>query len=192
MIKRQLIIKLHVVLAAFFLSIAAMFFVTGALYTADIKPDSSKDEYRAKQETPLRNEAVDLENIARREMRMLGLKEPLGNAKLRKDKKRNSFMLVWKGLNHNVTIRPSSIDPKTAVITLVKPSWYSRLMSLHKGNGGDAFEALAIGAAIALLLQLASGVVLALQVARLRRLTIFSMVGGAVVFAGLVAAAQVY
>ncbi|MDQ6975208.1 MAG: hypothetical protein Q9M22_01435 [Mariprofundaceae bacterium] len=190
MIKRKLLIQLHLLLAASSFSIVAMFLITGALYTYNYKPSTYSTEYRIRLSKPMTRDYRSLKRIAHQELEKLGLSDPLGKAKLRK--KRRHYKLVWYGRNHTITLRPSSKDHSIAVLKVKTPSWYSRFMRLHKGKGGDLFDVFSIVASVILLLTLLSGVILGLQIAVFRRLTLYALSGGLLLFSTLVVYAQFY
>jgi len=192
MFKRQFLVKLHLVMAGMTLALAMMFFITGALYTWNYKPSSYSQEYRFDLKEPMQKDYKQLKSTARAELKRLGISEPLGKAKLKRDKKHHSYKLYWKGKNHSVTLRPSSKGALHAVLTVKTPSWYNRFMRLHKGSGGDLFDIFAITGSIVLLFILITGVIIGLQVPVFRRLTLFSLGGGFLLFASLVAYAQFF
>jgi hypothetical protein len=190
MLNRKFLIKLHLVLAAVVLSISAMFFITGGLYTFDYEPSSRAKEYRFKQSKPLQLKLNPLKTMAREKLAKLHVDEPFGKAKIKYDKKRQAYKLVWKGNNHSVVLRASTSDSSVAVLTIITPSWYKRLMRLHKGKGGDVFNVFSIIASVALLLILLSGVIIGLQLTAFRKLTLYSLAGGLLLFAAMVIFAQ--
>ncbi|MDQ6961671.1 MAG: hypothetical protein Q9M28_03960 [Mariprofundaceae bacterium] len=192
MFNRQLLVKLHLIMAGLTLAIAVMFFITGALYTWNYKPSSYSTEYRIQVEKPLHRDYKLLKSVTRVELAKLGINEPLGKAKLKSDRKRNSYKFTWSGKNHRATLRPSSKGGLHAVLTVKTPSWYNRFMRLHKGKGGDIFDIFAISASIVFLFILISGVIIGLQVPIFRKLTLYSLGGGCLLFAGLVIYAQFF
>lgn len=192
MFKRQFLVKLHLIMASMTLALAAMFFITGALYTWDYKPSSYSEKHYIELSEPLKRDYKYLKTTARAELEKLGISEPLGKAKLKRDKKHHSYKLYWKGKNHSVTLRPSSKGELYAVLSVKTPSWYSRFMRLHKGKGGDLFDIFAITAAIVFMFILISGVIIGLQVPIFRRLTLFSLGGGIVLFVSMVAYSQFF
>ena len=190
MLNRKFLVKLHLVLAAVALSISAMFFITGGLYTFDYEPSSYAKEYRFNLSEPMQLKLKPLKIMAREKLAELGVDEPLGKAKLKKDRKRKSYRLVWKGKNHSMILRPSSENSSVAILTVKTPSWYGRFMRLHKGKGGDIFNIFSIIASAALLLILLSGVIIGLQLTAFRKLTLYSLAGGLLLFAVMVIYAQ--
>jgi len=190
MLNRKFLVKFHLVLAAVALSVSAMFFITGGLYTFDYEPSSHAKEYRFKPAEPMQLKLKPLKATAREKLAELGIDEPLGKAKLKKDRKRRSYKLVWKGKNHSIILRPSSDDSSVAVLTVKTPSWYGRFMRLHKGKGGDIFNIFSIIASAALLLILLTGVIIGLQLTAFRKLTLYSLAGGLLLFAAMVIYAQ--
>jgi hypothetical protein len=190
MLNRKFLVKLHLVMAAVALSISTMFFITGGLYTFDYEPSSYAKEYRFTLSEPMQLKLKPLKAMAREKLATLSVDEPSGKAKLKNDRKRRSYKLVWKGNNHSVVLRPSSADSSVAVLSVITPSWYGRFMRLHKGKGGDIFNIFSIVASLALLLILLSGVIIGLQLTAFRKLTLYSLAGGLLLFAAMVIYAQ--
>ena len=190
MLNRKFLVKLHLVMAAIALSVSAMFFITGGLYTFDYEPSSHEKRYRFTLSKPLQLELKPLKTMARKKLAKLHVDEPFGKAKIKYDKKRKAYKLVWKGNNHSVVLRASTSDSSVAVLSVITPSWYKRLMRLHKGKGGDVFNVFSIIASIALMLILISGVIIGLQLTAFRQLTLYSLAGGLLLFALMVIYAQ--
>jgi len=190
MLNRKFLVKLHLVLAAIALSVSAMFFITGGLYTFDYEPSSYAKKYKFTLSKPLQLKLKPLKATAREKLAELGVDEPSGKAKLKYDRKRKAYKLVWKGKNHSVVLRPSTSDSSVAVLSVITPSWYKRFMRLHKGKGGDVFNVFSIVASVALLLILLSGVIIGLQLTAFRKLTLYSLGGGLLLFAAMVIYAQ--
>lgn len=192
MLNRKFLIKLHLVMAAIVLSVSAMFFITGGLYTFDYKPGSYSQEHRFQLSEPMQLQFKPMKTLAEEKLSELGLNNPLGKAKFRHDKKRHSYKLKWYGSNHSIILRPSSINSSVAVLTIKTPSWYNRFMRLHKGKGGDLFNIFSMITSVALLLIMLSGVMIGLLIPTFRKLTIYSLSGGLLLFASTVIYAQFY
>ncbi len=167
-----------------------MFLVTGALYTYGYKPSSTTVEHRLTLEYPLEKDYDLLNNLLISELAKLNVEHPLGKAKLKRDKKRRSFIMEWEDNNMSVSLRHSSVNKKRAVFKIKHYSWYNRLMSLHKGKGEDIFDIFTIASSVLMLLILISGVILGLQVPGLRKFTLYSLGVGVSLFVGMVAYVQ--
>ena len=65
---RQLLMKIHMLLAAFMLPVAIMYPVTGALYTWRIKGNYETTSYQLKLDQPLMKNKEKLVELAKREL----------------------------------------------------------------------------------------------------------------------------
>jgi len=189
-VNRQLLVKIHLILAATTLPIMLMFLVTGGLYTAEYKPSSHKQTYEVKLEKPLQADIVQLKQVVHQKLIELKLDDPNGKARLKRDKKRGGKKFVWSGSNHTVTMWSHANDRSVVSIEISTPSWYKRLMKLHKGKGGDVFDIFAIVTAIVLILVLFTGVWIGLQSMAYRKLTWTALGSGSLLFVLLVLYAQ--
>lgn len=191
-IKRLFFVKTHLILAGLSLSIMTMFLITGALYTYGYKPSSHTIKHRVTEPQALKKDIVVLTDIALRELQKLGISPPITKPKMKRDKRWGVFKLVWSDENKRVSLRPSTRNNHVAVMKIKQYSWYSRLMSLHKGKGKDIFDIFTISAAIILFIVLLSGVLVGLMAQGLRRLTLYSVVSGMMLFVGMVTYVQFF
>lgn len=185
MIKRYTLMKLHIIFASVVFPITIMFFITGALYIIEIKPDVASEEFRIALDQPFPADAKLLKALAAKELARRNISEPLGRYKLKWDSDLQADYLFWDGENHWLKIRPSSSNANEAVLKLYDPGIYARFMSLHKGNGKDAFNYFVVAMAIAMLLTLFSGVIIGITLPRLRQMVLYSMGVGTLLFFGL-------
>lgn len=88
---RQILMKIHMLLAAFILPVAFMYPLTGALYTWGITGDYDTTVYHLKLDQPLANNKLDLENLARQALVVREISLPSGNSKIKTAG--NSFQL---------------------------------------------------------------------------------------------------
>ena len=86
----------------------------------------------------------------------------------------SAFQLEWSGSDINVILAPT-FQPLIATLTIEETSWYRQFVQLHKAKGGTPFKVYAAAFAIGLLLLLISGFIMALQLPKLRQLTIVSV-----------------
>ena len=182
-INRSFLIKAHTLLAAFILPVAIMFFVTGALYTWGIKGDYETTTQELQLKEPIQGELVELVALAKNELKKQDLEMPSGKAKIKKIG--TAFQLEWSGSNLNVILAPT-FQPLIATFKVENASWYRQFVQLHKAKGGTPFKVYATAFAIGLLLILISGFILALQLPRLRQLTIVSASLSVVLFIAMV------
>ncbi|CAA0101110.1 Uncharacterised protein [BD1-7 clade bacterium] len=179
MVKRQSLMKIHVLLAAFILPAALMFFVTGALYTWGVKGSYDTDTYTITLQQPLQPNLNQLLPIAKQQLADKGLSEPTGNAGVKK--LGTSFAFSWSGSNRDMSIAPTA-NPLKARVAIKDTSLYRHFVQLHKAKGGVAFKVYAAFFAVGLLVILLSGFVMAWQTPKLKKLTLISTVIGAMFF----------
>lgn len=173
---RQRLITTHLVLASFFLPIAVMFAITGALYTVSIKGSYETTTRDVVLTEPLVGELPALLAVAERELAAAGLSHPTGSASVRKSG--DSFELEWTGANRDVSLKPGA-DSLQAQLVVRNTTWYRRLVQLHKAKGSDVARAISVSWAVALLGMLASGMALGLAVPTYRRKALVALAAGA-------------
>ncbi len=181
---RPTLMKVHVILAAFILRVAIMFFVTGALYTWGIKGDYDTTTHEINLNVPIQAELSQLIAIATEELKKHNTDTPTGKAKIKTIGE--AFKLEWTGSKLDVVLEPTS-KPLIATMQIKKTSWHRQFVQLHKAKGGDPFKVYAVVLATALLLLLISGFTMAWQTPKLRTLTLVSTLFGIVAFVAIVA-----
>jgi hypothetical protein len=80
-------------------------------------------------------------------------------------------MLEWTGSSRDVVFEPTT-DPLSYQLSVKETSWYRTFVQLHKAKGGVLFKVYAASLAVALFIILGSGLWLALQIPRFRKLTL--------------------
>jgi len=181
---RSTLMKVHALLAAFILPVAIMFFVTGALYTWGIKGDYDTTTHEVNLNTPIQGELSELIAIATEELKKHNIDAPTGKAKIKKIG--DAFKLEWTGSKVDVILEPTS-KPLIAMLQIKETSWHRQFVQLHKAKGGEPFKVYAVVLAIAILLLLFSGFMMAWQMPKLRKLTLSSALLGVAVFVAMVA-----
>jgi hypothetical protein len=182
---RSTLMKAHALLAAFILPVAIMFFVTGALYTWGIKGNYVTNAHEIHLVNPIQDELSELVALAKKELQRQGLETPTGQAKIKR--MGSSFRLEWTGSNMDIIIEPTS-EPLIAKLEIKNTSLHRQFVQLHKAKGGEPFKVYAAAFAIALLLLLVSGFIMAWQTPKLRKLTLASAVLGVAMFVAMVVA----
>ena len=180
--KRNLFIKIHLIMAATILPVVLMYVITGALYTAEYKPSSHNETFDVQLDAPLVRDIQLLKDVVHDALAKREIEDPDGKAKLKRDKKRGGKKFVWKGDNHTVSMWAHADNRAVVSIEVSTPSWYKRLMWIHTADGGDAFEIFSIIVAILLVFVLLTGVIVGLQVKLFRGLTLYSMGFGSLLF----------
>jgi len=180
---RSTLMKVHVLLAAFILPVAIMFCVTGALYTWGIKGDydTTIDELHLKK--PVQGELAELVALAKKELKKQDIEAPSGQAKIKRIGA--SFRLEWTGSNIDIILEPTS-QPLIAKLEIKRTNWHRQFVQLHKAKGGVPFKIYAAVFATTLLLLLITGFIMAWQIPKLRKLTLFSASFGITVFVAMV------
>jgi len=187
-VDRRILVKLHLIMAAVALPPLLMFVITGGLYTLEYKPSSSKNEYRVTMSAPLDGNKEKMKDVVRQVLSEHGLDAPTGKAKVKRSGR--SYKMKWSGKNHSANLRASSRDKMVAVIEVKTPSWYNRLMRLHKGKGSDLFDMFAIAMSVFVTFILLTGVWIGLKTAAYKTLTIQALGLGSALFLAMVIAAQ--
>ena len=183
-LNRTTLTKLHLLLAAFMFPAVLMFLVTGALYTWGEKGAWHEQTAQITLEQPLAGQSEDaLKGIAITALQERGIAAPSGKASLSGEGDDVSF--AWTGARSDISITATA-DPLVANADIKEASFHRWLVQLHKAKGSTAFKVYATILAVILLLLVASGLIMGLQVKALRRLTVLSSVVGAVAFVGFV------
>ncbi len=184
LISRSTLMQAHAFLAAFILPVAILFFVTGALYTWGIKGNYDVATHELHLSEPIQDDLVELVTLAKTELIKQDKGVPSGQAKVKRIG--SSFRLEWTGASMDVILEPTS-QPLVAKLEIKQTNWHRQFVQLHKAKGGDIFKVYATVFAIALLLLLVTGFIMAWQMPKLRKLTLVSTLLGIAVFIVVVA-----
>ncbi|VAV85394.1 hypothetical protein MNBD_DELTA01-1316 [hydrothermal vent metagenome] len=177
--KRTSLMRIHAIIATFFLSVGVMYLVTGGFYTGGIKGGYTSASHQLELSSELRPELDALNKIVVKELNARGIPLPTGKSKIKKGG--TSFYLEWTGSNRDVTLSPTT-DPMVATLKIKDTSFYRGFVQLHKAKGGKAFKVFAIAWAIGLGVLLLSGSIMALQSPMLRKTSIISAICGFIAF----------
>lgn len=174
-INRAILVKVHMLLAAFMFPVACMFLITGGFYTWGIKGSYVSEDHLISLDEPLVQEQAYLESIVRDKLNELSVPVPSGGAGIKKGG--TSYKLEWTGSGRDVVLEPTS-DRLSARLTIKETTWYRNLVQLHKAKGGQLFKIYAAALAVALFAILLSGFLMAWQVPQYRnQALIFSAAG---------------
>ena len=105
---RLLIIKIHAVLACFFLPLAIIYFISGALYSFDIKGHIDKQVYTIPLNNPFIPDLSELTKTVKSALKERNQLPPKGNPVI--TKKQNSYEFRWGDLKRLVVVHPKN-DP---------------------------------------------------------------------------------
>jgi hypothetical protein len=178
-INRPFLMQVHLILATFIFPIILMFLITGALYTLGVRGSYDTQVYPLKLSTPLSKDSDTLTELITKELENLYLAPPTGETRNKSTDER--IELEWRGAALRVTLA-STPQPTEATLTVQKASLYKRLIELHTANGATAFRIYAIVLAVSLFILLVTGFIMALQLPKYRKLTLYSTLTGMAVF----------
>ena len=176
---RVLLVKSHMVLAAFIFPVAMMFFITGALYTWGIKGGYDTEVYKLQLKQPMHSNKARLTDLVTHELTVRSLAIPSGAAKIKRAG--NSFYFEWTGTKLDVRLEPTR-NPFVARLKIKKTRWHRFFVQLHKAKGGQAFKVYAAILAIALMLLFITGFIMAWQMKKYRPLLFSSASLGVMLF----------
>lgn len=176
---RLVLIRIHMLLAAFMFPAAFMFLLTGGLYTWEVKGSYNSEAETVILSEPLVDDASVLLELTQQELDKRSLAYPTGKGKVKAGG--TSWKFEWTGAERDVVLEPTD-DPLLARLTVKETTWYRNLVQLHKAKGGQLFKVYAAVLAISLFLILLSGFIMAWQVPRFRAQTAVVSVAGVAVF----------
>jgi hypothetical protein len=177
-LNRLFFMQVHLLLATFIFPVLLMFLITGGLYTLGVKGSYETQVYTLQLNTPLQPDSVALTDFVTKELQNLNISPPTGEMKNESADKR--IALNWRGAALRVTLE--SILPTEAKLTVQKANWFKRLLELHTASGATAFKVYAVFLASSLFLLLITGFIMALQLPKYRKMTLYSTATGIAVF----------
>jgi len=177
------LIKIHTMLGVFFLPLALMFLISGALYTFDVKGELEKLSYRVERQAPIVMTLDVVRPIVEGELAKRGIALPENSPKIKRKKGRLQFR--WSDMDHRIRFSLSA-DPNIGFLRISTPSLYHRFAQLHFANGSLLFKIIAAVMVIVLIVQFLMGIVVSLRSPKMRKLMLVSLLTGFGVFAVLV------
>ncbi|MEZ5571840.1 MAG: PepSY domain-containing protein [Halioglobus sp.] len=165
-IQRMLVIKIHAILACVVLPLALLYFISGALYTFDIKGSIKKQVISVNLSSPFTPDLAQLSVLASATLQQHDLVPPRGDPKI--TEKKGVYEYRWGDLKHLVVMK-STDNPLQAELTYRQRSPLAQIMRVHRAEAGSWIEIVSFSMAIALITILASGVFLAVGLPKLRR-----------------------
>jgi len=172
--------KLHVMIAAVMLPVALLYFISGALYTLDVKGSVTKQKINIELQRPFEPNLMVLAKAAKQTLLEHQLPLPSGEPLLKK--KKGVYELRWSDLQLAVTVHPSSVNPMRAVMTVRQRSVLTQIMRIHRAEAGSAFIFLSIALVLALLTVVASGVYMGLGIEKFRGMIYKALFSGVLLF----------
>ena len=177
-LKRLFIIKLHAVLGCFFLPLAILYFVSGALYSFDIKGHIDKQVDILTLDHPFTPDLAQLTETTRNALNERRQLQPKGEPTI--TRKGNTYEFRWGDLKRRVVVHPTT-DPLQVEMIVRQRSPLTQVMRLHRADAGTLLRLLSLGMVVSLIAILASGVFLAVGIPKLRRMVLLALGAGLVV-----------
>jgi hypothetical protein len=146
------LVRVHVVLACFFLPMAVLYAITGGLYGLRYTGAHQATDTQLALTAPLPTDLAGLVALADAELRAQGIAPPTGE------------------------------DAFTAIFRVKEASAYRRFVQLHKAKGGDLFRYFAAAWMVGLLALVVSGAVMAFTRKPSRNLALASTAAGTLLF----------
>jgi len=174
-ISRYQIMRVHMLFAAFLLPLALLYFVSGALYTLDIKGHIKKQKAMLTLDQPFSPNLDVLTQVVKRELTNQGSPFPDSEPFLKK--KKGVYELRWSDLRYAVKLQ-STPDPMVAKFTFKKRDFLTQVMRIHRAEAGPMFEFLALLLVSGLIIIFISGVYMALSVPKFRHQTFWAVAIG--------------
>lgn len=181
---RQLIVKLHLLLAAFMFPAVVMFLGTGVLYTWGNTGKYIDTEHSISLSKPLVNDKDALVAVATAELVRLNLAPPGGSPSVRK--LGDTYRFEWSGANREVHLEPTK-NPGVGKLTVKETTLHRRFVQLHKAKGTTVFKVYASILAASLFLLVASGLIVAFTSPAYRALAGWASGAGVLLFVAAVA-----
>lgn len=180
----RLLVRWHMLVAAFLFPAILLFLLTGALYTWGVKGDYVSRDYQIALTAPLTDDQDALQAITAKALAERGIAVPTGQPSVRKTG--DSVQFDWSGSNRDVSLVPGD-DATSAKLTVKDTDWHRYFVQLHKAKGGTAFKVYAAVVALGLFFLVTSGLIVALRVPNMRRGAIAGSVVGLIAFVGIAA-----
>jgi len=162
----------HMFLAALTLPILLMYFVSGMLYTFDIKGHIEKQKFNVVLDAPARLNLDFFADVAKKNLIAHALPIPDGDMTLRK--KKSSYTFRWGGLQYAVSIKTTK-TPNVLTMTVRERSLLTQMMRIHRADAGAIFKAIPLILLIGMLFILLSGIYMGLNIPKFRNVMLYTM-----------------
>jgi len=171
-LRRSQIIHVHMLLAALVLPILLMYFISGILYTFDIKGHIKKQKIDIVLVQPVRLQLDVLAAITEKSLIQHHLPIPEGDMTLKK--KKSSYLFRWGDLKYTVSVKTTK-NPKVLKMTVRERNFLTQVMRIHRAEAGMVFKVIPSILLIGMLLVLLSGIYMALSIPKFRKPVLYSM-----------------
>jgi hypothetical protein len=174
-IQRMLIIKVHAILACFFMPLALLYFISGALYSFDIKGDVDKKVFVVTLDRPFAPDLAQLSESVKKALDQHQLSLPTGDPAI--TKKKGSYEYRWGDLKRQVVVQPTD-NPLQVELLYRQRSPLTQLMRVHRAEAGSLIRTYSLSMVVSLIFILGSGVYLAVGMPKLRRTALLALGAG--------------
>lgn len=172
---RKLLITIHMYLSAFFAPAVLLVAISGGLYLVGIKGHVQQESVYISDAT------IDVESGSlQADVASLLIRAGIRDYSFEYVKVKGSTLYTRPTSTEHYIIKLSADD---AELIRARPNLQSSMVELHKGHGPSAFKTFQKVFAVGLIFIILSGLWLGVSAARLRRSTLLTATGGAVVFA---------
>jgi len=175
---RMLIMKIHAILACFFMPLAILYFISGALYSFDIKGHVDKQVYTLALNRPFAPDLAQLSELAKTALDQRKLSLPTGNPAIKQ--KKGSYEYSWGDLQRQVVIHPTG-NPLRVKLTYRQRSPLTQVMRVHRADAGSLVRSYSLTMVVSLITILVTGVFLAVGTPKLRRIALVALGAGCLV-----------
>jgi hypothetical protein len=180
----RLLIRWHMLVAAFLFPAILLFLITGALYTWGAKGDYVTTDYRVALTAPLSDDVPAMQALVVKELAARDIVPPTGGAAVKPVG--DSFQLDWTGSRRDVTLEPGE-SATSAKLIVKETNWHRFFVQLHKAKGGTPFKIYAAIVALGLFFLVTSGLIVALKAPAMRRGAMIGSAVGLAAFVGIAA-----
>jgi hypothetical protein len=177
-IQRMLIIKIHAILACFFMPVALLYFISGALYSFDIKGNVDKQVFTVALDRPFTPDLAQLSGYIKTTLKQRELSLPSGNPSI--TRKKGSYEYRWGDLKRLVVAQPTD-NPLKLELVYRQRSPLTQLMRVHRAEAGSIIRIYSLSMVVSLILILSSGVFLAVGMPKLRQTALLALGAGSIV-----------
>jgi hypothetical protein len=174
-IQRMSVIRIHTLLACFFMPLAVLYFVSGALYSLHIKGNVEKQVLTITLDQPFAPDLAQLTTSVENALLQRELSLPTGSPSI--TEKKNSHVFRWGDLKRAVEVKPTD-NPLEAELVYRERSLLTQLMRIHKAEAGLLTKIFSLSMVLSLILILATGVFLAVSMPRLRKMALYALGAG--------------
>ncbi len=173
------LVSLHVLISTLFLPVALMLFISGSLYTWEIKGSYDSNEFLIDVEKPLKQDADFLKSIVLKYLNSNQIPHPSGWHGIVKDE--TTYYFEWRGVDHKITLEPTELV-NVAKLNVHETTFFKKMVLLHKAEGSFLFKFYTTLFAALFPFLLVTGLLLSWRNKNLRKIMLLSLSSGTIIF----------